>query len=68
VEEVEETTVLSRNGFNPEDGDNKLLRNVGIYRRVYPAPKSRRTRSSSARLHGAIFHRTVIFILAAVRT
>jgi hypothetical protein len=29
--------------FSPEDGDSMLLRNVGIYRRVYTAPKPRRT-------------------------
>jgi hypothetical protein len=32
---------------SPEDGDNIFLRNVGIYRRVYAAPKPRRTSSSS---------------------
>jgi hypothetical protein len=32
--------------FNREDGDNMSLRNVGIYRRVYTAPKPRRTSSS----------------------
>jgi hypothetical protein len=32
--------------FRPEDGDNMILRNFGIYRRVYTAPKPRRTSSS----------------------
>jgi hypothetical protein len=29
------------NIFSPEDGDSMFLRNVGIYRRVYKAPKRR---------------------------
>jgi hypothetical protein len=33
--------------FSPEDGGSIFLRNVGIYRRVYMAPKPRRTSSSS---------------------
>jgi hypothetical protein len=33
--------------FSPEDRDSMLLRNVGIYRRVYTAPKPRITSSSS---------------------
>jgi hypothetical protein len=28
--------------YSPEDGDSMFLRNVGIYRRVYTAPKPRR--------------------------
>jgi hypothetical protein len=34
--------------FSPEDGDSIFLRNVGIYRRVYTAPKPRRIASSSS--------------------
>jgi hypothetical protein len=33
--------------FNPEDGDNMFLRNVGMNLSVYTAPKPRRTSSSS---------------------
>jgi hypothetical protein len=32
-------------GFSPEEGDSTFLRNVGIYRRAYTAPKSRRIAS-----------------------
>jgi hypothetical protein len=35
--------------FSPEDGDSMLLRNVGIYRRVYTAPKPRGTAPSTLR-------------------
>jgi hypothetical protein len=31
---------------SPEDGDRMFLRNVGVYRRVYSAPKPRTTSSS----------------------
>jgi hypothetical protein len=34
--------------LSPEDGDGIFLRNVGIYRRVYTAPRPRRTASSSS--------------------
>jgi hypothetical protein len=34
--------------FSLEDGDSMFIRNVGIYRRVYTAPNSRRTSPSSA--------------------
>jgi hypothetical protein len=34
--------------FSPEDGGIVFLRNVGIYRRGYTAPKPRRTSSSSS--------------------
>jgi hypothetical protein len=33
--------------LRPEDGEIMFLRNVGIYRQVYTAPKPRRTSSSS---------------------
>jgi hypothetical protein len=33
--------------FSPKDGDSMFLRNVGIYRQVYMAPKPRRTLSST---------------------
>jgi hypothetical protein len=33
--------------LSPEDGENIFLRNVGIYRRVYTAPKPTRTASST---------------------
>jgi hypothetical protein len=34
--------------FSPEDGVSMFLRNVGIYRRAYTAPKPKRTTSSSS--------------------
>jgi hypothetical protein len=34
--------------FRPEDVDSMFLRKVGIYRRVYRAPKPRRTSSIEA--------------------
>jgi hypothetical protein len=33
--------------FSPEDGDSIYFRNVGIYRRVYKAPKLRTSSSST---------------------
>jgi hypothetical protein len=41
---IDPSTSLYRQ-FSPEDGDSIFLRNVGIYRRVYTAPKPRRTSS-----------------------
>jgi hypothetical protein len=34
--------------FSPEDGDGIFIRNVEIYRRVYTAPKTRTSSSSSS--------------------
>jgi hypothetical protein len=39
-----EETYISISIFDPEGGDSMFLRNVGSYRRVYTAPKPRRTR------------------------
>jgi hypothetical protein len=44
---------------SPEDGDSMFLRTVGIYRRVYTAPKPRRTTSSKL---GLIAQRKIVSI------
>lgn len=36
---------MAQCGFGPEDGVSMLLRNVGIHRQIYTAPKSRRRKS-----------------------
>jgi hypothetical protein len=41
-------------GRCPEDGDSMILQNVGIYRRVYMAPKPRKRKSSDWMF--SIFH------------
>jgi hypothetical protein len=44
VEALVDANVLEKHtvsNFNPEDGDNTILRKDGTYRRVYTAPKPR---------------------------
>jgi hypothetical protein len=49
--------------FSPEDGDSLFLRNAGIYRRVYTAPKPRRTVLSSSSL--LLKHQITEFFLSS---
>jgi hypothetical protein len=46
--------------FSTEEGDNMFLRNAGIYRQVYKAPKSRRTSSSSPPWKPQILYRVIL--------
>jgi hypothetical protein len=41
------STASHHRHFSPEDGDSTFLRYVGIYQRVYTAPKHRISSSSS---------------------
>jgi hypothetical protein len=47
--------------FSPEDGDSMFLGNVGIYLRVYTAPKPRTTKTTSW-MHVYSFSRKIIIL------
>jgi hypothetical protein len=50
----------------PEDGGSKFLQNIGTF--IYDENESNVCWSSSTRLHGIIFQKTVILIFISVRS